>query len=420
MTDDTLHARERELAARYAEFQARRLNLDLTRGKPGSDQLDLSNPLEDSLHGAFHAEGTDLRNYGGLDGLKGAKALGAALLGVPADNVLVGGNSSLTLMYHYLLHAHLLGLRGPGTGWGREGQAKFLCPSPGYDRHFAICEELGIEMIAVPMDENGPDMGRVEALVRDDPMIKGLWCVPKYSNPTGCVYSDTVVECIAALGKVAGPGFRVMYDNAYAVHDLSDDPPVLADIFAACRRHGTEDSVVQFASTSKMTFAGAGLAFLAASEANLKAFKAHWNVTTIGPDKLNQQRHVNFLQDLETIRAHMRRHAELVRPKFAAVQDALQTQLGNRDMGRWTEPRGGYFVSFYTKSGLATEVVRLAAEAGVKLTPAGAAFPYGKDPDDRHIRLAPTFPGLDELKQAMDVFTLCVQLATVRRQLHGT
>ncbi len=419
MTDDTLHERERELAARYAEFQSRRLNLDLTRGKPGSDQLDLSNPLEDSLHGEFHVEGTDLRNYGGLDGLKGAKALGAALLGVPAEQVLVGGNSSLTLMYHYLLHAHLLGLRGPGTGWNREGKAKFLCPSPGYDRHFAICEELGIAMIAVPMDEDGPDMDRVEALVRDDPMIKGLWCVPKYSNPTGCVYSDAVVDRIAALGKLAGPGFRVMYDNAYAVHDLSDDPPALADVFEACRRHGTEDSVVQFASTSKMTFAGAGLAFLAASEANLKAFKAHWGVTTIGSDKLNQQRHVNFLKDMDTMRAHMRRHAERVRPKFAAVLETLQQQLGNRDMGRWTEPGGGYFVSFYTKPGLATEVVRLAAEAGVKLTPAGAAFPYGKDPDDQHIRLAPTFPGLDELKQAMEVFTLCVQLATVRQQLHG-
>lgn len=413
-----LQTQEQELAARYAEFQAQNLDLDLTRGKPGADQLDLSNALDGILAGDYHADGVDLRNYGGLDGLKGAKALGAMLLDVPPETVLVGGNSSLTLMYHYLLHAHVFGVRGPDSAWSR-GTAKFLCPVPGYDRHFAICEALGIAMIPVAMNDDGPDMDAVERLVRSDPDIKGLWCVPKYSNPSGCVYSAETVDRIAALGRIAGSHFRVMYDNAYAVHDLTDEPPELASLFESCRRHGTEDSVVQFASTSKMTFAGAGLAFLASSADNLAAFRKHLEVLTIGPDKINQQRHVRFLKNEATIRAHMRRHAERVRPKFDCVRQALQDGLGNRDMGRWTEPQGGYFVSFYSKPGLASEIVRLAREAGVKLTPAGAAFPYGKDPDDSHIRLAPTFPGIAELQQAMAVFVVCVQLATVRQRLAG-
>lgn len=418
MTDTSpLQAQERELASRYAEIQARQLNLDLTRGKPGADQLDLSTEMDGILAGRFHAEGTDLRNYGGLDGLKGAKAIGALLLDVPAANVLVGGNSSLTLMYHYLLHAHVFGVRGRDSAWSRTGQPKFLCPAPGYDRHFAICEELGIDMIAVSMTDAGPDMDRVEELVKADSAIKGIWCVPKYSNPTGCVYSAGTVDRIAALGKLAGPHFRVMYDNAYAVHDLTGDPPALASLFEACRRHGTEDSVVQFASTSKMTFAGAGLAFLATSPANLDAFKQHLGVVTIGPDKLNQQRHVLFLKDAASIRALMRRHAALIKPKFDGVLETLQTHLGNRDMGSWTEPQGGYFVSFYAKPGLASEIVRLAHEAGVKLTPAGVTYPYGKDPEDSHIRLAPSYPTATEVKQAMEVFVLCVQLATVRRRL---
>ncbi len=413
----TLQTQERDLAARYADVQVRRLNLDLTRGKPGTDQLDLANGMDDILAGQFHAEGTDLRNYGGLDGLKSAKAIGALLLDVPAETVLVGGNSSLTLMYHYLLHAHIFGIRSRDSAWSRSGQARFLCPAPGYDRHFAICEEFGIDMIPVPMTDDGPDMDRVEALVDGDPMIKGMWCVPKYSNPTGCVYSAETVDRIAALGKRAGPHFRVMYDNAYVVHDLTDQPPTLASLYEACRRHGTEDSVVQFASTSKMTFAGAGLAFLATSPANLASFKQHMGVVTIGPDKLNQQRHALFLRDGAGIRALMQHHAALVKPKFDCVLESLQTALGNRDMGRWTEPQGGYFISFYAKPGLATEIVRLASEAGVKLTPAGAAYPYGKDPADSHIRLAPTYPSLTDVQQAVEVFTLCVQLATLRQRL---
>jgi len=404
------------LHERYQALKARNVNLDLTRGKPAADQLDLSNALDGILAGNYHAEGTDLRNYGGLDGLQHAKQIGAWLLDVPADHVLVGGNSSLTLMYHTVLHALHLGVRGPDSAWIKEGAIKFLCPSPGYDRHFAICEELGIHMLPVAMDDHGPVMDEVEQMVRADPLIKGIWCVPKHSNPTGCVYSPETVERLARLSHIAGPYFRVLYDNAYSAHDLSEPPPALASILAACQRQETEDSVIQFASTSKITFAGAGLAFMASSPANLAAFKKHWGVVSIGPDKINQQRHVKFLPDQAALQTLMRQHAALVRPKFECVLSALENNLGNRDLGSWTAPKGGYFISFYTKPGLASEVVRLAAEAGVKLTPAGAAFPYGEDPDDSHIRLAPTFPGLPELEQAMEIFTVCVQLATLQQK----
>ena len=404
------------LRTQYEQWQARNVNLDLTRGKPATDQLDLSNALDGILDGDYRAEGTDLRNYGGLDGLQAAKQLGSWLLDAPTEQILVGGNSSLTLMYHAVLHALHFGVRGPDSAWSKEGVVKFLCPSPGYDRHFAICQELGIQMIPVGMDEHGPLMDEVEHRVQADPAIKGLWCVPKYSNPTGCVYSASVVDRIAALSKIASPYFRVFYDNAYAVHDLSDAPPRLANILEACQRHGTEDSIMQFASTSKITFAGAGLAFMASSPANLNSFKKHWGIVSIGPDKINQQRHVRFLPDSAALKALMKQHAARIKPKFDCVLAALEKHLGNQDMGRWTAPQGGYFISFYTKPGLATEVVRLAAEAGVKLTPAGAAFPYGKDPDDSHIRLAPTFPSLTELEQAIEIFILCVQLTTLKQR----
>jgi DNA-binding transcriptional MocR family regulator len=267
------------------------------------------------------------------------------------------------------------------------------------------------------MNDDGPDMDRVEELIGSDPLIKGIWCVPKYSNPTGCVYSAEVVERVARLGQSAGEHFRVIYDNAYAVHDLVGNPPQLANVMEACKRHGTEDSVVQIASTSKITFAGAGLAFMAASQANLASFKKHLGLVTIGPDKINQQRHALFLKDRAALTALMEKHADIIRPKFDCVIEQLEKGLGNRAMGSWNTPLGGYFVSFYTKPGLASEVVRLAAEAGVKLTPAGAAFPYGKDPENSHIRLAPTFPGTADVEQAMQVFVACVKLATVRQQL---
>ena len=410
---------QQQVEEEYARLQALNLNLDLTRGKPSAEQLDLSDDLDGILKGHYHLDdGTDLRNYGGLDGIPAAKQLGAELLQVPVENVLVGGNSSLSLMYHYVLHALHIGVHGPGSAWSRskQGPVKILCPVPGYDRHFTICEELGLKMIPVAMDEHGPDMDKAEELVKSDPAIKAIWCVPKYSNPSGCVYSDAVVERLAALGKVAGEYFRVLYDNAYAVHDLQENPPRLANMWQACERQGTHDSVVQFGSTSKVTFAGAGLAFLATSQANLAALKKHLLTVSIGPDKINQQRHVLFMAQQGGLGKLMQKHAAIIKPKFDCVLQALEKGLGNRSMGSWTEPQGGYFVSFYTLPGLASEVVRLAGEAGVKLTPAGAAFPYGKDPEDRHIRLAPTFPTIEELQQAMEVFVTCVQLASRRKQ----
>lgn len=415
---EALSAQEKELAGQYAQWQALKLNLDLTRGKPAADQLDLSDQLNDILADVYHLDdGTDLRNYGGLDGIPAAKKLGAELLDVDPGYVLVGGNASLTLMYHYVLHALHLGVRGAESAWAKQETVKFLCPVPGYDRHFAICEELGIEMIPVAMTDDGPDMDQVEQLVQSDKSIKGMWCVPKYSNPTGCTYSDEVVERLAKLGRIASEHFRIIYDNAYVVHDLEDQSEPLANIMQFCQQYDTEDNVVLIASTSKITYASAGISFLASSPANLAAFKKHLGIVTIGPDKLNQQRHVLFLKDKDNVRQLMQKHKALIKPKFDSVLDHLEKGLGNRAMGNWTTPKGGYFVSFYTRPGLASEVVKLAAEAGVKLTPAGAAFPYGKDPADSHIRLAPTFPSIDDVEQAMQVFVTCVKLASVRQQL---
>jgi aspartate/methionine/tyrosine aminotransferase len=406
------------LEAEYGRLGSLKLSLDLTRGKPGAEQVALSDPLDGILEGNYRAaDGTDVRNYGGLDGLPEAKALFASLLGVPAAETLVGGNSSLTLMYLTLDFALSEGLRGPQSAWGNEDTVKFLCPSPGYDRHFAICEHLGIEMIPVPILDHGPDMDRVEALVREDRSIKGMWCVPRFSNPTGCVYSDETVDRIARLGRIAGEHFLVFWDNAYAVHTLYDDAPALASIRRRCEEHGTADSVFQFGSTSKITFAGAGVAFLSSSPDNLAALKTHLAFQTIGPDKVNQLRHVRFLQDAQTLAAHMHKHTLLIRPRFETVLETLDRELAGTGMGRWTVPRGGYFISFDTLPGLAREVVRLADEIGVKLTPAGATWPYGKDPEDRNIRLAPTFPSLEDVQETVAAFVVCVKLATVRQRL---
>ena len=414
LSREELLARERDLDARYRRFRDAGLALDLTRGKPSAAQLALSDRL-DTIEGGFvTADGTDTRNYGGIDGLADARALGAALLGVRPEEVIAGGNSSLTLMYFYLLSAWLYGPAGPGTAWRDGGPVRFLCPVPGYDRHFTILEDLGIEMINVAMRDDGPDMEQVEERVRQDPAVKGIWCVPKYSNPGGQVYSDATVDRLGRLATIAGPHFRIMCDNAYAVHDLDDDAPQLANVMDACRRHGTEDSLVLFGSTSKVTRAGAGISFIAGSAATLGWFRTRMAVFTIGPDKVTQLRHVRFLRDLDGIRAHMRHQAAILRPKFELVQGQLSTALDNTGMGSWTSPRGGYFLSFDALPGLATEIVRLAADAGVKLTPAGATFPYRRDPDDANIRLAPTFPELTELDQAIQVFVVCVQLASIR------
>lgn len=417
-TSAQLQQWEQELAEEYARFKARNLNLDLTRGKPSSEQLTLSDALDGILKGNYQsASGVDTRNYGGLDGLPEAKALGEQIMGVPAANVLAGGSSSLTLMHQAVMAAYYFGLSGPDSAWQKAGKVKFLCPVPGYDRHFAICEQMGIEMINVAMDSNGPEMEEVEKLVKSDPNIKGIWCVPKYSNPSGVVYSDTTVQRIAALGKIAGPHFRVFWDNAYAIHDLSSNPPQLANIFNLCEKLGTQDSVLQFASTSKITHAGSGVAFMGASAANLKGFQKVLGILTIGPDKVNQLRHVQFFAKPGSLQDHMQKHAAIIKPRFASVLKHLEAAFGDNDLGAWESADGGYFISFDTRAGLAKEVVRLAGEAGVKLTPAGATYPYGKDPQDRNIRIAPTVPTVEQVDVAMQVFVLCVKLASVRQAL---
>jgi DNA-binding transcriptional MocR family regulator len=417
-TPEQLRQWEAELAADYQAILAQKLNLDLTRGKPSAEQLSLSDALDGILKGNYTAtDGTDTRNYGGLDGLPEAKQLGANILGVSPADILVGGNSSLTLMFQVMLTAMQFGLKDAASAWKNEGEVKFLCPVPGYDRHYTVCEQLGIKMINVPMTSTGPDMDVVEQLVKADPSIKGIWCVPKYSNPTGVVYSDETVERIAALGKIAGPNFRVFWDNAYGVHDLVDNPPQLASILEATRRQSTEDSVIQFGSTSKITHAGSGVAFVAASAANLAGIKKFLNTCTIGPDKVNQIRHTRFLPDAAALKTHMQKHAALLNPRFDAVLSALSEAFEGTDLGSWEKPLGGYFVAFDTRKGCARETVRLAAEAGVKLTPAGATYPYGKDPEDRNIRIAPSVPTVPEVVAAMKVFVTCVKLASVRQKL---
>lgn len=417
-TPEQLRQWESQLSADYQAILGKKLNLDLTRGKPSADQLDLSDALDGILQGNYiAADGTDTRNYGGLDGLPEAKQLGANIMGVDTASVLVGGSSSLTLMFQTVLTAHLFGLKDAASAWKNEADVKFICPVPGYDRHFTICEQLGIKMITAPMTATGPDMDEVEALIKADKSIKGLWCVPKYSNPTGVVYSSETVARIAKLGLIASPNFRVFWDNAYSVHDLIDNPPQLASISEACRNSGTQDSVIQFASTSKITQAGAGVAFLSASAANLAGFKKALGAATIGPDKVNQIRHTRFLPDSAALTAHMKKHAALLNPRFAAVLTALAGAFDGTDLGAWEKPVGGYFVSFDTRIGCAKETVRLAAEAGVKLTPAGATFPYGQDPENRNIRIAPSVPTVPEVVEAMKVFVTCVKLASVRQQL---
>lgn len=413
-----LQSWEKKLAAKYQQYKDAALKLDLTRGKPGNAQLDLADAMEDLPKNKMILEnGTDLRNYGGLDGIPAARKLGGEMLGLPESEVICGDHSSLSLMYLYMLHAYYHGSQGAETAWVKESEVKFLAIVPGYDRHFSICEELGIRLINVNMLDDGPDMDKVEELLSNDPQIKGMWCVPKYSNPTGCIYSDKVVERIAAVGKIAGPNFRVMWDNAYGVHDLQENPQQLANVMDYCRKYGTEDNLILTASTSKITIAGGGISFLGASGKNLEHFRKRLAVMSIGPNKLNQQRHLLFLKNIEAVRSHMQKHAEILRPKFEMVQKHLESGLAGKAMGNWCKPEGGYFVSFDANPGLAKEIIRLSGEAGVKLTPAGATFPYGQDPEDANIRLAPTFPSVEDLDQAMQVFVTCVQLAAVRQRM---
>ena len=419
MTKDDLTVREQQLAAAHDTHRQAGLTLDLTRGKPSPEQLALSDAMETVFDAGFlAADGTDVRNYGGLDGLREARQLGAQLLGVRVEEVLAGGNASLTLMYQYLACALHHGPLGPDDAWrNATGQLKFLCIVPGYDRHFTVTSDLGFEPVNVDVRSDGPDMDAVEQLVAADPLIKGIWCVPKYQNPTGHTFSDEVVRRFARLPTIAGPGFRIMWDNAYAVHDLYDDGVELTNVMDCCREADTTDGVIIFGSTSKITRAGSGISFMAASPANLARFRKHLGAQTIGPDKVNQLKHVRFLRDLDGIKAHMRRHAAIARPKFEAVLRHLDTEL--EGIATWTRPRGGYFISVDVPRGTARDAVRLAGDAGVKITPAGATYPHGRDPNDANIRLAPTYPSLVELDRAMPVFTTAVKLATIRsRRTH--
>lgn len=409
---------QHDLTAEFTLLKEAKLNLDLTRGKPSADQLSLSNSMESILHGQYiTSSNEDTRNYGGLDGLPEAKAFFAPLLQVNANEILIGGNSSLTLMYQTIMFAYTFGLTGADSAWNKEGDIKFLCPVPGYDRHFSICEAFGITMIPIAMDSNGPDMDEVERLIKNDSSIKGIWCVPRFSNPSGIVYSNEVVERIAQLGKIASKNFRVFWDNAYAIHTLSNAAPMLASIMDFCRKHGTEDSVLQFGSTSKITFAGAGVAYMGASTNNLNGFKKHLGISSIGPDKINQLRHIQFFAAENSLQQHMQAHADLLNPRFNAVLSRLDAHFAGSDALTWTIPEGGYFVSVDTQEGLAKTVGALAAELGVKLTPAGATFPYGNDPKNTNIRIAPSFPKLADIEKAMDAFVLCVKLATVEKAL---
>jgi DNA-binding transcriptional MocR family regulator len=420
-TTEQLREWETTLTQEYQQFKASGLSLDLTRGKPSAEQLSLSDSINEILGDDLSNEsGTDLRNYGGLDGIPECKRLFAQVLGVTPEETLIGGNSSLTLMYMAAQFGLYQGFGELAPSWISEGgNTKFIAPVPGYDRHFSVCEHLGIELITVALNDDGPDMDAVEELLKNDPSIKGIWCVPRFSNPTGTVYSNNVVDRIAQLGKIASSNFRVFWDNAYAVHQLSEDAPKVANLMDNCRKYGTEDSVYLFGSTSKITYAGAGVAFAGMSKGNLKAFTHHLGMSQIGPDKINQLRHIRLLKDADGIKDHMSKHAAVLKPRFDIVLKHLREGLGESGMASWTEPQGGYFVSFDTLPGLAKEVVKLAAEAGVKLTPAGATFPYGKDPANSNIRIAPSVPSLDEIDRAMAVFVSCVKLASVKQRLQS-
>ena len=414
-TREQLSFRLAELKQAYEDKKAQNLKLDMSRGKPGADQLDLSMELLDSVNAATGYKtpgGVDVRNYGLVEGIPEARALFAEIFDVPAELVMVGGNSSLNLMFDYVSMAYSHGVCG-GRPWS-EG-AKFLCPSPGYDRHFAVTEYFGIEMIAVPMTPAGPDMDIVERLAAD-PSVKGIWCVPMYSNPDGITYSDETVRRLAAM-RCAAKDFRILWDNAYCLHHLFDTPDHLLNLYRAAEACGHEDRVVAFVSTSKVSFPGGGVAALASSPANIAQIKKRWSFATIGYDKINMLRHVRCFGNLEGIQAHMKRHAALLRPKFQTVLDALDRHLAGKDIATWNRPRGGYFVSVHLMEGCACETLRLLSEAGVVMTPAGATYPYGKDPNDSIVRIAPTFPPVAELSQAMELFCICAELACCNKLL---
>ncbi len=417
MNKEQLAAEKERLEQQFNEYKAKGLKLDMSRGKPSPDQLDLSMEIMDHYGNEYVSEnGIDCRNYGLLDGIPEAKAIFSEMLEVSSEQIIIGGNSSLQLMYDFVIRALQLGVLGSEKPWCKYDKVKFLCPVPGYDRHFAICESLGIEMINIDYKSDGPDMDEVERLVSSDESIKGIWCVPMYSNPTGISYSDEVVRRFAML-KPAAKDFRILWDNAYCVHHLSDEHDKIINIIEECEKAGNPDMVVEFASTSKISFPGSGVAVIAASRANIDFIKSQLTFQTIGYDKLNQLHHVQYFRDINGIMEHMKRHAAIVKPKFDAVLSALDREIAPLGIGEWNSPRGGYFISFDSLDGCAKRIVGLAKDAGVVMTGAGATYPYCRDPRDSNIRIAPTYPTVDELNLAMEIFCICVKLASVEKLL---
>jgi DNA-binding transcriptional MocR family regulator len=413
MDSKTLYECREGLLKRYEDFKNQKLKYDMSRGKPGHEQLDLSMGMLE-ITDYKSSEGMDCRNYGCLDGIAEAKQLFAELIEANTDEVIIGGNSALNMIYDTISRAMTFGVLGSEIPWGKLPKVKFICPSPGYDRHFAICELFGIEMIVVDMKSDGPDMDAIEKIAGEDEAVKGIMCVPKYSNPDGITYADDIVERLASM-KTKAKDFRIFWDNAYVIHHLFGKGDRLKNIMKACRDAGNEDRVFVYASTSKISFPGAGVAVMAASKENVSVIKKQLSVQMIGPDKMNQLRHVRFFKNMENIEEHMRKHAEILEPKFSAVLDILSSELGGKEIAWWNKPNGGYFISLNTLDECAKEVVEMTAEAGVIMTPAGATFPYGKDPRNRNIRIAPSFPSVDELKKAMEIFCICIQIASINK-----
>lgn len=419
LTREELLELKSELEKKYEEAKAEGLALDMSRGKPSPAQLDLSRGMLDVLNSSSELKaenGIDVRNYGLLEGIYEARKLMGDIMGVPAENVIVCGNASLNIMYDLVSRAEVFGFDGC-TPWAKLDKVKFLCPAPGYDRHFGITELFGIEMITVPMNEDGPDMDIVEKYVNNDESVKGIWCVPKYSNPQGVVYSDETVKRFAAL-KPAAKDFRVFWDNAYAVHDLYPEKEVkLLNIFDECKKNGNENMVFELCSTSKISFSGAGISAVASSKNNIEEIKKYMTKQTIGYDKINQLRHVKYFKDINGIKEHMKKHAALLRPKFEAVLDTLENDLAGTGVGTWTKPLGGYFISFEGLEGTAKAIVQKCKDAGMTLTGAGATYPYKNDPKDSNIRIAPSYPSLEEMSKAAALFTICVRLVSIDKIL---
>lgn len=417
MTREELQILSEELKKEYIDAKGKGLSLNMARGKPAATQLNMSMGLLDAFNSSVDPvtpSGIDTRNYGELVGIPEAQKLMADMMGAPYENVFVFGNASLPIMYDTVSRSYTFGVNG-STPWCKLPKVKFLCPVPGYDRHFAITELFGIEMINIPMDENGPDMKLVKEYVEKDDTVKGIWCVPKYSNPAGITYSDEVVRAFASL-RPAAEDFRIYWDNAYAVHDLYDEGDVLLDIIGECEKAGNPDMVFEFCSTSKISFSGAGIAAMASSKKNLEWVKKTMAIQTIGYDKMNQYRHVLYFKNLDGIKSHMRKHADIMRPKFEAVLNCFDNELGElKELVAYTRPKGGYFISFNAMPGTAKKIVAMCKEAGVTLTGAGATYPYGKDPEDANIRIAPSFPDADEMRMAAEIFVLCVKIASVEK-----